>query len=108
MRNVQTALFPKPSRADRATRLPDNWQPDIDDIGFATMCGFSQAEAETVAAQFRDYWLAASGARARKCNWAACWRCWCRNEVQFRSRHRGVQNGLRDGMRSALNYARQP
>jgi hypothetical protein len=51
------------------------------------------AEAETLPAertfeQFRDYWRSASGARARKHDWDATWRNWCRSEAD-----RGGGNG---------------
>jgi uncharacterized protein YdaU (DUF1376 family) len=36
---------------------------------------------------FRDYWLAAPGARGRKADWSATWRNWIRNE-------RGAPRGL--------------
>jgi hypothetical protein len=44
------------------------------------------AEAENldpdrVFANFADYWRAASGAKARKCDWDATWRVWCRNQL---------------------------
>jgi hypothetical protein len=51
------------------------------------------AEAETLPAErtfekFRNYWLAASGAKARKHDWDATWRNWCLTEAD-RSRGSG-------------------
>lgn len=62
----------------RATRLPDDFE--------LTDKRRLVAEAETLPAErtfakFRDYWLAASGARARKHDWDATWRNWCRTEA---------------------------
>lgn len=44
------------------------------------------AEAEKLPAErtfekFRDYWSSASGAKARKLDWDATWRNWCRTEA---------------------------
>lgn len=38
-------------------------------------------------ARFCDYWRAASGARARKRDWDATWRNWCRKEADDASRN---------------------
>ncbi len=67
----------KKSRA-RATRIPDDFEL-TDERRIV-------AEAETLSAErtfakFVDYWSAASGARARKHDWDATWRNWCRNEA---------------------------
>ena len=43
-------------------------------------------DAERVFAKFRDYWRSASGANARKLDWDATWRNWCRSEAD---RHPG-------------------
>jgi hypothetical protein len=80
---------------------------------------------------FRDYWTAASGAKARKCDWDATWRMWCRREqsataqgprgvTSFRSaqndeaawaeaRHTAREVGFRDSWpgESVSAYARQ-
>lgn len=67
------------SRAARstATRLPEDFSltPERRIV----------AEAETLPAdrtfaKFCDYWRAASGAKARKHDWDATWRNWCRSE----------------------------
>ncbi len=33
-------------------------------------------------ANFVDYWKAAAGAKARKQDWDATWRMWCRNQAE--------------------------
>lgn len=43
-------------------------------------------------AAFKDYWVAASGAKARKRDWDAAWRTWCRTEAD-----RGAKNGTSRG-----------
>ena len=37
-------------------------------------------DADRVFASFCDYWRSATGAKARKCDWDATWRNWCRAE----------------------------
>jgi hypothetical protein len=69
-----------PSRAKRSTstRLSDDFALTPERRAIA------QAESidpERTFAKFRDYWLAAAGAKARKLDWDATWRNWCRSEA---------------------------
>lgn len=64
----------------RASRLPDDFSltPERQLV----------AEAETLPAErtfasFCDYWRAESGAKARKLDWDAAWRTWCRRSRDF-------------------------
>jgi hypothetical protein len=62
---------------ERATRLPDDFE--------LTPERRLVAEAETLPAErtfakFRDHWRSASGQKARKVDWDAAWRNWCRTE----------------------------
>lgn len=63
--------------ARNACRLPDDFK--------LTQERRLVAEAETLPAdrtfaKFCDYWKALGGAKARKTDWDATWRNWCRNE----------------------------
>jgi hypothetical protein len=62
----------------RGSRLPDGWAPDPGLRAFADGLGL---EPGRVAEQFRDYWRAKAGKDARKADWAATWRTWCRREA---------------------------
>ena len=42
-------------------------------------------DPERTFAKFIDYWKSASGAKARKVDWEATWRNWCRTEADRRS-----------------------
>lgn len=58
-----------PAKADRGTRLPENWHPSE-----ACMCNcevlLGQKGADDALAEFRDYWTALpDGRQARKINW---------------------------------------
>ncbi len=59
----------------RGTRLPKAWRPSPDDAQFAADLGL---DAASITDQFRDYWIAVSGAKAYKVDWDATWRNWCR------------------------------
>jgi hypothetical protein len=76
------------SRAARGARLPDDWQPDADLRRFAADLGL---DAASVAASFRDYWRAQAGAKARKADWPATWRNWCRHEAERSATRRSPQ-----------------
>ena len=69
----------KPPREKRATRLPDDWELPDD---YAQWCREKRPDLNPykVADQFKDYWVAQPGARARKADWFATWRNWCRNQ----------------------------
>lgn len=69
-------------RAPTATRLP----PDF----ILTAERRAIAEAERIDAdrefkKFTDHWLSASGAKARKHDWDATWRNWCRSDIAARA-----------------------
>jgi hypothetical protein len=70
----------------RAARLPDDWEPDSDDVEFC-LAERPDLDVTSVADQFRDYWIAQPGAKGRKLDWRATWRNWVRNQK------RGYQNG---------------
>lgn len=73
-------------RAPTATRLPE---------GFAlTPERRAIAEAEKIDAvrefaNFTDHWRSASGAKARKHDWDATWRVWCRRAMDFKPNGHG-------------------
>ena len=69
-----------PSR-HRGTRLAADWQLPDDWRQWARL-NFAHADDTIVSAeaeQFRDFWIAKSGANATKLDWQATWRNWCRN-----------------------------
>jgi hypothetical protein len=70
------------ARADRGTRLPEDWSPSDEDRAFAASLGVA---VEREAASFRDYWHAKPGADGRKTNWSATWRNWVRRSSERRT-----------------------
>jgi hypothetical protein len=78
---------PKISAAEQsaacASRLPPDWQPSDEGMGFATeILGYQQARVECE--RFRDYWLAKAGAGAMNVDWSATWRNWVRKSAEQR------------------------
>lgn len=66
-----------PTREPTATRLPKDFALSTEMRDYAAS---EQLDAERTFAQFKDFWAAASGAKARKHDWLATWRTWCRNQ----------------------------
>ena len=68
----------KRAQTPTATRLPADFvlSPERRTVAVA-----ERLDAERTFAKFCDYWRAASGARARKVDWEATWRNWCRTEA---------------------------
>jgi hypothetical protein len=64
-------------RAKRASRLPDDFGLTDERRKVATT---ESLDAERTFSKFCDFWRAASGQRARKHDWDAAWRYWCRND----------------------------
>jgi hypothetical protein len=90
--------------ADRGSRLPKDWQPGPEDRAFAASLG---VDPDATAARFRDYWTAAAGPNARKLDWSATWRNWCRQDVKrqpsatSRSPHGRVDERAAEARRNA-------
>lgn len=65
------------TRLDREWQLPDDWRQ-------WARTTFPQSTAESVTTEaetFRDYWIGATGQKARKADWEATWRNWCRRNM---------------------------
>jgi uncharacterized protein YdaU (DUF1376 family) len=86
--NIQTPLAIKEpeqsqsaspeKRAMPATRIPSDFALSDSMIAYAVSQGI---DPQRTFENFCDYWKAASGAKARKHDWEATWRTWCRNEA---------------------------
>lgn len=61
-------------RLDQTEISEDMLKFSIEDLGWET------SHAKATFQRFRDYWIAKAGAGARKANWLATWRYWCREE----------------------------
>lgn len=63
----------------RATRLPENYDPDLHE---ALTEGLTLLDAAREAAKFKDYWKAKAGADGAKLDWDATWRNWIRRAAE--------------------------
>jgi hypothetical protein len=73
-----------------ATRLTDDFELTPERRLVAEV---ERLPAERTFAKFCDYWRAASGAKARKHDWDATWRNWCRTEADRSRGATGSVNG---------------
>lgn len=78
----------KRAPAARGTRMTEDWQPSVEVIDWcrtnAPDVGWADVE------EFRDYWMAESGARARKLDWQRTWKNRAR---ELQSRRNRTANG---------------
>lgn len=91
------------ARAARATRLPEDFSltPERRLVAEA-----ERLPAERVFAKFCDYWRAAAGAKARKHDWEATWRNWCRGEADRSGGSNGTSKQVAKPRVSALERVR--
>jgi hypothetical protein len=71
-------------RDKRGTRLPPDWAPSSDLVGYAVAQGLTVERADLEAEKFKNYWSAKSGTGAVKRDWDATWRNWILNVVERR------------------------
>ncbi len=80
--NLQSPVTKKEERepASRATRLPEDFGLNPERRRF---CEKEGLDPERTMDAFRDHWRAANGENARKHDWDAVFRNWCRRECEF-------------------------
>lgn len=106
----------KPTKRPK-TLIAGDWSPTGKDGAFAAELGFSYSEIQFEAGAFRDYWLNRDDAQARKSDWGAAWRTWCRRSLADRPKvprsnprtangaHRSQYERGADAMRWAVERA---
>lgn len=73
-------------KVKKASRLPDDWEPEIADIKKAYADGLTEDEARREFEKFKDYWRARAGSDARKLDWNATFRNWMRKASDDKGR----------------------
>jgi hypothetical protein len=81
---LASSAKPVASVRNRGTRLPADWQPSPECVGYAAERGFPEQHVELEAEKFKNYWTAKSGAGATKRDWDATWRNWILNAMEGR------------------------
>lgn len=71
------------ARVNGAHALPPEWEPAAKIKVQCQKLGLSDDEVDWELGKFRDYWLSASR-NARKKDWNAAFRNWCRRAIEFR------------------------
>lgn len=89
----ETPLKPPRSPTKAGSFLPADWEPDAAAIQFALNEGLTNDDVRRELGRFRDYWASATGARARKSDWPACWRNWIRRAAENLGRPAGRSGG---------------
>lgn len=85
-----------PPASPRGSRIAEDWvlpKP----WGEWALAEFPHWTAEIVRAEalkFKDHWLSESGAKARKADWLATWRKWCRSDIAQRATAPVKANGF--------------
>lgn len=89
---------PSPSEKpkNKGTRLPVDWMMSPEDLAFALSI-LPPEEATYEADQFRDFWIAKSGAAGVKLDWPATWRGWARRAAKNRPRQASFQQARGNG-----------
>lgn len=80
------AATPRENRPDRGSRLRPDWAlPKAWGEWALTEHPHWTAEVvRSIAEAFRDHWASKAGADARKVDWMATWRNWCRSDITQR------------------------
>lgn len=80
--------------AARAKRSPEVAKRLPDDFGLTDLrrqvAMAEHLDPDREFANFRDHWRSASGAKARKHDWDATWRLWCRRALELQPQRRGA------------------
>ncbi len=79
-----SVFAPKGAASARGSHLAADWQPSELELADAAEAGLSLMEAQAEVSKFRDHWRSAAGQNARKRDWRATWRNWCREAVRRR------------------------
>lgn len=77
----EIARAPRAARK-KGSRLSADWQPSVDEIGFARGKGLSEQRIQLQVEKFRNYWIGKAGEKGVKLDWTATWRNWIISEVE--------------------------
>ncbi len=91
----------RPAKQTRGSRIPPNWMPTEDGMQILRGKGFSEADIEAEADNFRDHWLGESTQKGIKLDWQATWRKWCRSNYckPKTKQHRKSGDGFLDALK---------
>lgn len=95
-------------RRGKATRLPDDWEPEpLTGETAAMVAAWPVGMIERELSKFKDYWKSASGRKAAKLDWQAAWRFWLTNANDWSLKSERPNQSNRGGStRDAAELAR--
>lgn len=91
---AQSAKPPaSPPARKHGTRLDPDWvlPKAWGDWAIAEFPLWTADDVRQEALKFKDHWLSESGSKARKVDWLATWRKWCRSDIAQRAHQRQSQ-----------------
>lgn len=65
--------------SNRGSRIQGDWEPSPSMVAFC-LTARKDLDPESVAAEFRDYWIAQPGQKGVKLDWESTWRNWVRRQ----------------------------
>lgn len=71
------------------SRIPHDWKPSETDRDYAKS---KNVDADHEGEKFLDHWLSKAGSDGMKADWAAAWRTWVRNSIEFKNSRSGHVN----------------
>lgn len=81
VKNVKPSSSPSAPKAQRGTRLPDDFAVTPEMLAWASE-RVPDVDERHETEKFVNYWQAIPGAKGRKLNWAATWRNWMLNATE--------------------------
>ena len=71
-------------KSNALTRLREDWKATDRDRTWAKTQGLDDGQINHAEGKFRDHWLQAPDRTGKKKDWAAAWRTWITNEIDWR------------------------
>lgn len=84
-------------RAERATRLPDDWVLPTEYSEAAMRMGLRASEITREAVKFKNYWVNQSGPKGAKLRWGQTWDNWCMSTLERAGRQPILASGPANG-----------
>jgi len=95
---------PNQTKAEKAHRLPEDWQPKVNHYGLGKELGLNSEDVDDEANAFRDHWWASSGQNARKRDWDRAFNNWLRKAKQFGRKPKQPQQPGNPALAAALRH----
>jgi len=86
----------------RGTRLSELWQLSENDVAYARELGMPEEMIDREAQKFKNYWLAAAGAKGIKRDWPSTWKNWCIRSIEFMANNQKARGNATSAMVETL------